>query len=52
MREKERLTFDSPLNGYMTNSFEEIVLLGKQMEKLRSGTELEEYGEQSDPQQY
>ncbi|RDI48014.1 hypothetical protein [Falsibacillus pallidus] len=52
MEKKERLSSDSPLNGNMTNSFEDIVWLGKQMEKLRSEEELEEYGEEADPEQF
>ncbi|RLQ97551.1 multidrug ABC transporter ATPase [Falsibacillus albus] len=42
----------SIVNGNMTNNFEDVIWLGKQMEKLRSEEELEIYGEEADPQQF
>ena len=41
-----------PFNGNMANNMEELFLLGKQMEKLRSGGELKENHRQSDPAQF
>ncbi|WP_431027945.1 multidrug ABC transporter ATPase [Lysinibacillus sp. LZ02] len=40
------------LNGYMANNMEELIYLGKQMEDLRDGKQLEEDGRNPDPQQF
>lgn len=48
---KENQKNDTPLNSSMAANEEEIVTLGKQMEKMRTNEELEEYGEKSDPLQ-
>lgn len=40
------------VNGNMANSMEELKLLGKQMENLRDGQQLEEADRISDPQQF
>ncbi|QPC45821.1 hypothetical protein [Mangrovibacillus cuniculi] len=39
-------------NGNMTNSFEDMVWLGKQMDRLRDEEQLEEDGRMADPEQY
>ncbi|MBO2535194.1 MULTISPECIES: hypothetical protein [Rummeliibacillus] len=39
-------------NGSMATSFEEVQELGKQMEKRREETELEEVGREQDPEQF
>ncbi|TFD91898.1 multidrug ABC transporter ATPase [Jeotgalibacillus sp. R-1-5s-1] len=41
-----------PFNGSMANNMEELILLGKQMEKIRSGGELKVSQRLSDPIQY
>ncbi|KIL46752.1 hypothetical protein [Jeotgalibacillus soli] len=41
-----------PFNGGMANNMEEMILLGKQMEKLRTGDELKENHRHSDPIQF
>ena len=43
---------DEIVNGNMANSMEELKLLGKQMENLRDGQQLEEADRISDPQQF
>lgn len=40
------------VNGNMANSMEELKILGKQMENLRDGGQLEEADRISDPQQF
>lgn len=40
------------VNGNMANSMEELIILGKQMENLRDGQQLEEADRISDPQQF
>ena len=46
---KER---DQVVNGNMVNSMEELKQLGKQMENMRDGQQLEEAGRENDPQQF
>ncbi|MCA0149195.1 MULTISPECIES: hypothetical protein [Bacillaceae] len=41
-----------PLNGSMASNMEEVIKLGKQMEKLRSSGELKLNNRVSDPAQY
>ncbi|PFA69520.1 multidrug ABC transporter ATPase [Bacillus sp. AFS015802] len=41
-----------PLNGSMASNMEEVIILGKQMEKLRSSGELKIHNRVSDPAQY
>jgi hypothetical protein len=41
-----------PFNGSMASNMEELILLGKQMEKLRSSGELKSFNRVSDPAQY
>ncbi|MCC5802837.1 hypothetical protein [Rossellomorea vietnamensis] len=41
-----------PLNGSMASNLEEVIKLGKQMEKLRSSGELKLNNRVSDPAQY
>ncbi len=41
-----------PLNGSMASNMEEVIKLGKQMEKLRSSGELKIHNRVSDPAQY
>ena len=41
-----------PLNGSMASNMEEVIKLGKQMEKLRSSGELKLHNRVSDPAQY
>ncbi len=41
-----------PLNGSMASNMEEVIKLGKQMEKLRSSGELKLRNRVSDPAQY
>ncbi|TFD97710.1 hypothetical protein [Jeotgalibacillus salarius] len=41
-----------PVNGSMASNMEELVMLGKQMEKIRSGGELKSSKKLSDPIQY
>ena len=40
------------VNGNMANSMDELKILGKQMENLRDGGQLEEAERISDPQQF
>ena len=40
------------MNGNMTNNFEDVVWLGKQMENLRDGQQLIEDERIVDPQQF
>lgn len=40
------------VNGNMTNNMEDVIWLGKQMENLRDGQELDEDERVSDPVQY
>ena len=40
------------VNGNMTNSMEEVRLLGKQMENMRDEQQLEETNRIADPQQF
>lgn len=40
------------VNGNMANSMEEVRLLGKQMENMRDGQQLEETNRIADPQQF
>ncbi|WP_102694031.1 hypothetical protein [Rummeliibacillus pycnus] len=39
-------------NGSMATSFEQVQELGKQMEKRREETELEDVGREQDPEQF
>ncbi|NQD64895.1 multidrug ABC transporter ATPase [Bacillus haikouensis] len=41
-----------PFNGSMASNMEEIIRLGKQMEKLRSSGELKIHNRIQDPAQY
>ncbi|MGM0753224.1 MAG: multidrug ABC transporter ATPase [Bacillota bacterium] len=41
-----------PLNGSMASNMEEVIKLGKQMDKLRSSGELKIHNRVSDPAQY
>lgn len=43
---------DDIVNGNMANSMEELRLLGKQMENMRDGQQLEEANRITDPQQF
>ncbi|WJV17592.1 hypothetical protein QU593_15700 [Rossellomorea marisflavi] len=43
---------EEPFNGTMVNNLDEVIRLGKQMEKLRSSEELKLNNRQSDPAQY
>ncbi|MGG4549652.1 hypothetical protein ABER02_17970 [Rossellomorea marisflavi] len=43
---------EEPFNGTMANNLDEVIRLGKQMEKLRSSEELKLNNRQSDPVQY
>lgn len=43
---------DETASGNMTNDFEDVVELGKQMEKMRDEQELNRDGYQQDPVQY
>lgn len=43
---------DKTASGNMTNDFEDVVQLGKQMEKMRDEQELNRDGYQQDPVQY
>lgn len=40
------------VNGNMANTMEELKQLGKQMENMRDGVQLEEDGRTSDPKQF
>ena len=40
------------VNGNMANSMDEVRLLGKQMENMRDGQQLEEDNRIADPQQF
>jgi hypothetical protein len=41
-----------PFNGNMASNMEELIRLGKQMEKLRSSGELKNHNRVQDPAQY
>ena len=43
---------DDIVNGNMTNSMEDVKFLGKQMENMRDGQQLEETNRIADPQQF
>lgn len=43
---------DKVVNGNMANTMEELKQLGKQMENMRDGVQLNEDGRVNDPQQY
>ncbi|ATP41815.1 multidrug ABC transporter ATPase [Solibacillus sp. R5-41] len=43
---------DEIVNGNMVNTFEDLKLLGKQMEHLRDEQQLEEHNRIPDPQQF
>ena len=43
---------DKILNGYMTNNMEDVIFLGKQMENLRDGKQLDEDNRNPDPVQF
>ncbi|MEG0472475.1 MAG: multidrug ABC transporter ATPase [Solibacillus sp.] len=43
---------DKIVNGNMANTFEELKMLGKQMEHMRDEQQLEEQNRISDPQQF
>ena len=43
---------DKILNGYMTNTMEDVIFLGKQMENMRDGKQLDEDERSSDPTQF
>lgn len=47
MEKKEQV-----MNGQMANSMEEVKQLGKQMENMRDGLQLEEDDRIADPQQF
>ena len=40
------------LNGYMTNNMEDVIFLGKQMENMRDGKQLDEDERSPDPKQF
>ena len=40
------------VNGHMTNSMEDVIWLGKQMENMRDGQQLEEDDRVADPKQF
>ena len=40
------------VNGHMTNSMEDVIWLGKQMENMRDGMQLEEDDRVADPKQF
>ncbi len=52
MPSKPELREEEPLNGSMASNMEEVIKLGKQMEKLRSSGELKNHNRVSDPAQY
>jgi hypothetical protein len=41
-----------PFNGSMASNMEEVIKLGKQMEKMRSSGELKKHNRVQDPAQY
>jgi hypothetical protein len=43
---------DKIVNGHMTNSMEDVIFLGKQMENMRDGQQLEEDDRVADPKQF
>jgi len=43
---------DKIINGNMTNTMEDIIFLGKQMENMRDEQQLEETGRINDPVQF
>ena len=43
---------DDIVNGHMTNSMEDVIFLGKQMENMRDGMQLEEDDRVADPKQF
>ena len=43
---------DKVMNGYMTNNMEDVIFLGKQMENMRDGKELDEDERIQDPKQF
>ena len=43
---------DKILNGYMTNNMEDVIFLGKQMENMRDGKQLDEDERSPDPKQF
>ena len=43
---------DKISNGYMTNNMEDVIFLGKQMENMRDGKQLDEDERSSDPKQF
>ena len=43
---------DDIVNGNMTNSMEDVKFLGKQMENMRDGQQLEDTNRIADPQQF
>ena len=43
---------DKIVSGYMTNNMEDVIFLGKQMENMRDGKQLDEDERSSDPQQF
>ena len=43
---------DKILNGYMTNNMEDVIFLGKQMENMRDGKQLDEDERSQDPKQF
>lgn len=43
---------DEIVNGNMTNSMEDVIFLGKQMENMRDGQQLEEADRVADPKQF
>ena len=49
MMDKEN---DKILNGYMTNNMEDVIFLGKQMENMRDGKQLDEDERSNDPKQF
>ncbi|MEI5906334.1 hypothetical protein WAK64_04610 [Bacillus spongiae] len=52
MKKKTNLSDTEQYNGSMAKDFEEIKLLGKQMERLRTNEELKENHMMPDPVQY
>mgnify|MGYP005605616767 CR=1 FL=1 len=43
---------DKISNGYMTNNMEDVIFLGKQMENMRDGKQLDEDERSPDPKQF
>ncbi len=52
VKKEKHITNSEPENGSMAQDFEEVELLGKQMERLRTNEELKDDKMQPDPVQY